>query len=76
MDDNIKTIIEFKNSGGIIRTVNLDHLLPNVVVGQDMTFDHPSISMSLTAKVTRVSHVVFLNEAQSLCYIDVEVADR
>lgn len=68
-----RTIIEFHEGAEILRTVTLTETLPNVAVGQTIVFDHPSLRMGLTAKVTKISHTVFLGADPPLTYIDVDV---
>lgn len=65
--------IEFQSGGNIIRTVVLNEQLNNLAVGQDISFDHPSVKECLSGTITRISHVVFLSDGPPLTYVDVEL---
>lgn len=72
--DQVRTVVEFYNGGELIRSVSLTHEL-NVLVGEEISFDHPSLNQCLHGRVTKRNHVVFLAEGTPLTYIDVVVGE-
>lgn len=75
--DEIRTIIDFNfNDGTPLRTVTVNHTIPNMAVDQYMTFDHPSMTKSCSGKITKISHVVYLGNELPLTYVDVEAEDQ
>lgn len=65
--------IEFNKNEVTRRTVVLKECLPNLAVGQDIFFDHPSAKECLSGTITRISHAVFLADEPPLTYVNVEV---
>lgn len=76
MDEKeLRTVVEFYKSEGWVRSMNLNFTIDGLAVGQDMTFDHPSMDRCLSGKIVKISHVVFLSDKAPLTYIDVEVGN-
>lgn len=69
----MRMAIDFKRDDHVIRTVTLEEAIPNLAIGQYMTFDHPSTKLSCFGVITKISHVVFLSPEKPITYVDVEV---
>jgi ABC-type uncharacterized transport system permease subunit len=71
-----RTVVDFfmmvNGERKVARTVSLMNVIPNVVVGQTIAFDHPQMEQCLAGTVTNIQHVVFLVD-RPLTYIDVEI---
>lgn len=71
-----RMVIEFKRDGRNIRTVTLYEVLPNLEVGQLMTFDHPTLANGLNGRIGDIAHVVYLDAGTPpLTYVDVDIID-
>lgn len=74
MDNDIRTIVNFFSAGLSVRTVDLNWTLPNVAVGQWISFDHPQLGKCIGGEVMNINHVVFLDsKTKPVTYIDVKV---
>lgn len=75
----IRTIVTFQRTRQdvptiVIREVFLKKTIPNVFVGQTLTFDHPSLTECLHGTVMNIQHVVYLaSDEYPVTYIDVEI---
>lgn len=74
MDNDIRTSINFFSAGLSVRTVELCWTLPNVTVGQWISFDHPQLRKCIGGEVMNINHVVFLDpKTKPVTYIDVKM---
>jgi hypothetical protein len=70
---NFRTVVDFRKGANVVMTYSTPLTIPNVVLGQLFTFDHPTTARCLHGIVTKISHVVFLGREEPLTYIDVRV---
>lgn len=69
----MRTQIDFYLRANHVRTVNTSYVIPNLQVGQYITFDHPIMNKSLLGKIAKITHVVFLGDEPPLTYVDVQL---
>ncbi len=69
----MQTQIEFYRGGVLERTVIKTYGIPNLQLGQTMTFDHSTLHFCLRGSIVKISHVIFLVDEPPITYVDVQI---